>query len=487
MGLRPFLKIMTVAFFLLPFFILLAQFDLRFSFDREEVFWAFKNSFYQAFFSALGSLFFGFLSTLALLSLQEKGIRSLGEILCLLPNFLPPLFTLIAVLNFVDPFPMGIFGISLVHIFMNFGLVAVLILSIIESRMGGWVELAWLEGASYFQFMTSAILPSLKKDLLGIFLFVFTLCFSSFSIPLVVGGGSGTTVEVLIYEKIRISADWGSAIWLCLLQAIFIFILSLVVTKNHIQVRSSAVNISFFRNPFGYFCLILWVVLNAVLLKGFLSGFWDGFLQSSQFWAVRSILFKQTLGTILLGLGGGLICFLFLFWTAFLRPQAWFHRFLNGYMGPSSAMVGLTFLVVSPNDHFWPWIKIPLAFVVLYYSTLYRLSWGNNLSSLQSQRNMAEVLGANNKQIFWKVEFPQLLPKACFLTGLFSVWLMGDFALSRILAPRDLSLAMATQTLLSSYRINQASFLSFFVFLLCLFVFLFWMGVGRVLRRKFKL
>ncbi len=109
------------------------------------------------------------------------------------------------------------------------------------------------------------------------------------------------------------------------------------------------------------------------------------------------------------------------------------------------------------------------------------------MQSLDLQRQMAEVLGADRWLIFKKVEFPQLIKRASFLSGLVALWMAGDFAISRILAPRDLSLSLMTETLLSSYRISQASILSVLIFIVGVLMFLFYLGVGRVLSRKLAL
>src|SRR5438445_2391727 len=136
--------------------------------DWGELGWAFKNSFLQAFFSALVSVIFGFWAALGLLSFtnnNRRHWRMILEILCLLPNFLPPIFILLSTLNVVDPFPMGIPGIVFIHTLMNFGLVAVLLAGLIENKVGGVVELAYVEGASRGSFLFRGLLPMIKKDI----------------------------------------------------------------------------------------------------------------------------------------------------------------------------------------------------------------------------------------------------------------------------------------------------------------------------------
>jgi len=475
----------ALAFFLLfPFLVLIFNFSLSLDLSWAELWWALKNSFLQSLLSSFISIGLGFFVALGFFSIQAKWLRAILEIAALLPSFLPAIFTLIAIFNFIDPFPMGIVGIVIVHSFINFGLMGVLIANQIESRLGGLVEQAWVDGVSRFKFYTKVFWPLMKKDLAGLFLFVFALSFSSFSVPLVVGGGRGTTLEVLIYEKIRLSSDWGAAVLLSLIQSAIVLVLSWTAVRGRGALADRAVSFQWLRSRLG---LVVLVCLLSAFVLGYAQGLRDGFSQLSFFYELRFALLKQLLGTLQLGLAAGILTLIFLFLVAWARPQGWFQRLLSGYFAPSTALTGFAFLVLGPNTGLFPWIKIPLAMVLLNLTSLYRMSWEGNLRSLESQRSMAEVLGASHWQIFSRIEVPQLASRAGFLAGVAALWTAGDFAVSRILAHNDLSLSMMTETLLSSYRISQASVLSFFVFIVGISLFLFFVGAGRVLGRKFKL
>ena len=141
MNLRQALRIGLVLFLIFPFVFLLTQFQVTSWPDMGELSWAFKNSFLQATLSAVFSLLIGFWVALGLLSLNSPRTRRLRivlELLCLLPNFLPPIFILLSALSVIDPFPMGISGIVIIHSLMNFGLAAVLLASGL-SRWG-WAQ-----------------------------------------------------------------------------------------------------------------------------------------------------------------------------------------------------------------------------------------------------------------------------------------------------------------------------------------------------------
>ncbi len=477
-------RIGLVAFLTFPFCILIFFFRFRFDLSAAELWWALKNSVAQAFFSSLFSVLIGFVVALGFFCLKKKLLRAVLEILALLPNFLPVLFTLVAVFNFVDPFPSGILGIVIVHVFIYFGLVAVLLANQIENRLGGLVEQAWVDGIPQWKFYLHVFFPLMKKELLGIFLFIFVLCFTSFSVPLVAGGGRGTTLEVLIYEKMRLSTDWGAAVFLSFVQSVLVFGISWNSYRGHASLSSQKVSFYWLRSRLG---LLLFICLLSAFFLGYTQGLADGFSHMSFFYELRFAVIKQFFGTLVLGLLAGALTFILLFCIVWARPEAWFEKFLRSYLAPSTALTGFAFLVLGPNYGLGPWIKIPLAIVLLSMSSLFRMSWESSIQNLQSQRAMALVLGAKPWQIFREIEVPQLIPRASFLAALVALWTAGDFAVSRILASKDLSLAMMTESLLSSYRISQASVLSFFVFLVGVALFIFFIGAGRVLSRKFSL
>ncbi|WP_246845302.1 ABC transporter permease subunit [Bdellovibrio sp. NC01] len=483
LNLRNLLRLSLVLFLVFPFLFLLTQFRFGGRTDWAELAWAFKNSFLQAFFSAVFALIFGFWSALGLLTFtnHRRHYRMVLEILCLLPNFLPPIFILLATLNVVDPFPMGITGIVFIHTLMNFGLAAVLLAGLIENKVGGVIELAYVEGSSRFNFLTKGLIPMLKKDLWLLWLFIFVVCFGSFSVPLIVGGGKGTTVEVLIYEKIRLSSDWSNAVFLAFLQSIFIFALSWIAGKGQGSHRSRLANLNLVRMPTG---ILVIGGISLLYLAGYVQGLFAGVKMLSTFYEAQSAIVWNFLGSLSVGLSVGVFCYVGLMVIAFCWPKAWFEKFLNGYVAPSTSLACFALLIFGPNEGINPFIKIPLALTLLSLNSLFRMGWDGELHSLHSQMTVARCMGASSKQIFWEILFPQLSSRAGVLAGIASIWACGDFAVSRILAHRDLSIAMMTETLMSSYRLNQATVLSLLIVVAGLICFAICVGGSRVLRRK---
>lgn len=485
LNLRSCLRASLVLFLLFPFLFLITQFPATQAPDWDELLWAFKNSFIQSLFSTFFSLVLGFWVALGLLFFSG-GPRQYGRlslvVLCLLPNFLPPIFILLSILNVLDPFPMGISGIVIIHTLMNFGLVAVLLAGIIETKLGGMVELAYVEGASRWQFLRKGLFPILKKDLALLGLFIFIVCFGSFAVPLVVGGGKGTTVEVLIYEKIRLSNDWGNAVLLAFLQSSFIFALSFLASRGQGSYLKRYANLSLLRSGSG---IAVVIGLSILYLAGYLQGFVGGLSMLSTFYDLQSALIWNFLGTMVIGLSVGILSYLGLLLIAYCWPKMWFEKFLNGYIAPSTSLACFSFLIVGSNEGFYPFLKVAIALVLLNLNNLYRMGWDGDLQSYYPQVTVAYAMGASRNQIFKEILFPQLSNRAGLLAGIASIWACGDFAVSRILAHRDLSIAMMTETLMSSYRLNQAIVLSSLLIVSGLLCFLFCVGGSRVLRRKF--
>lgn len=485
MNLRQLLRTGLVLFLFFPFLFLVWRFPHGLKLDAGEFWWAFLNSFWQAFGSASFSLLLGLWGGLGLICFSgrlKRHWRILLEIFLLLPNFLPPLFVLLAVLNLVDPFPMGLPGMILVHTVMNWGLVAVLSARLIESRIGAMAELAWVEGASFRRFFKDAFWPLLWRDLGYLWLFVFVICFSSFAVPLVVGGGRGTTLEVLIYEKIRFSTNWSEAVVIASLQSLFLFALSWIVTLGRSVPSTEARNLSLLRMPSG---VVMSILMSALLLLGYFQGFPQGFSQIAYFFDLKREIGNALMGSLSVGLLTGLLSFFFLVTAATLLPSAWFSRILSGYVAPSSALAGFAFLTLGPNGGLWPLLKIPLALTLIFLPGLWRMGWQSLVENLQNQKSVAESLGASELAIWKDILLPQLAPAVSTLSGIAAVWACGDFAISKIVASRDVTLGMMTETLISSgYRLGLATLLSAGLLMVSLICFFAMKGLGYVLGRK---
>ena len=111
-------------------------------------------------------------------------------------------------------------AIILAHVFFNFPLAVRLISSAWEKISLSVIEAARSLGAGKTRVFTQAVLPQLLPSILASFSLIFILCFMSFSIILVLGGGpKNSTVEVEIYRLARISLNIPGACSLAVIQS----------------------------------------------------------------------------------------------------------------------------------------------------------------------------------------------------------------------------------------------------------------------------
>jgi len=73
--------------------------------------------------------------------------------------------------------------------------------------------------------------PAMRAQLVGVFMLIFTLCFTSFTIVMTLGGGPrAATVEVAIYQALRFDFDLNAAVSLAIAQLVFCTALLLAST-----------------------------------------------------------------------------------------------------------------------------------------------------------------------------------------------------------------------------------------------------------------
>lgn len=473
-----------IFFLILPFIVLLFKISDPSSFDLQELVWSLKNTLLQASLSSFFSLVIGFILALGLLSYsQMPKVRPILDIFILLPNFFPSLFIIVGIMNMIDPFPIGIIGIILTHIFINTGLAAIYLRDVIQDKLGQSGELALVLGSSRFRFIRKILIPQIKQDLLEIFIYIFSVCFSSFAIPLVIGGGRGTNLEILIYEKIRISGDLSSAVIVALVQTVFLFLLSLGAFKSKRYQSRASFN---FKIISSKYILLLFVVGYFYFFTSYFKGVLEGAYFIKDFYLFKDELLSAIMGSVLLSVFVGILILLYLLLLSYVWEKNYFAKFLLGYVAPSSALTALAFIILGPNVGFFIYIKIAFSLMIIYSSLAYRLGWNSILNDIEEEKRRAHILGADDILIFKKITVPLVLRRAFFIAGLCAFWTSGEFAVSKIIGQGDFTLAMLAQTFIAQYRLGLASILTIVLLILGVLIFILFIGVGRVISKKIK-
>ena len=486
MSARNAISAVSIALLLSPLLILAARgyAEGGAAFDVEETLDVLKITFNQAFASSLVSVVFGIMGGMGLIWANTRfGERTarVFEVVALLPNAVPVLLVLLAALK-LFPTVRGLAGIVIVHALLNIGLVAVSFAQLARAKVAGMAELAWIEGAGRTRFLLFGALPYLRDDLARLFLFVFAVCFSSFAVPLVMGGSGAVTIEVLIYHKLRVQGDWSAALLLAVLQIVVLLTFSFLLRREMAAGLASRLS----RSP-----LLAWrwgaaaaivpgVIVLGGSLKGFLSG-WEGLLRLDAL--VRSLP-ELFLGSLTVGSLTGLLVVAWLALLAYAQPKGPARKFLLGFAAPSSVLVGFAILIVWRAIGWPTFIKIAIGLSLIIVPSFYRLQWDALLQALEGQRAIARVLGASEALSFRQVVWPQIARQGFFLGGLASLWAWGDFAVSAVVAERSVTAAMVVEGLMESYRLGPATSLVSLVIAGGFLNFAIFAGVGRVLGAK---
>lgn len=422
----------------------------------SRLFEVFAFTLLQAGLSSLLALVFGILSGLGLLSITGRRSLAVWRALAFLPSVFPPLFLIIACLGALGEFfPFGLWGIVLLHTLQFFGLVAWAFERRLRERHGTSLELAWTEGAPLSLWLGCLLRGPLGKYCLWIFLVVFTQTFASLSVPLIVGGGADTW-EVYLYAGLREGQGLLIIFYLSLvpmaMQVFAALALGINDAPGEVQ-RSDGLGASLGKKS-GLIPLLLpvgacvWVMIEA-LPKAI-----PGLLELVGF---THLVFSAMLGTVLLSILTGILLLLSLGVWAYWAPWSNIERKSGAWPTPSTVLVALGLMGFTAWFGFYAITSLGL--LVLTLPSLLKGWLIPRCSELKAQWTVAKVLGAEQKQIFWEITWPQVRATVGQAAGLGALWAAGDFALSGLFANRAETLSLLIENLMSAYRLPLATLL----------------------------
>lgn len=488
-----FCSFFLVLFFFSPYLILLSQFSLSSELNFFEFFYVMKNTLILSIGSAASSLFFGILGGMGLIwSSRQKFIanRKYGfDKIFLLPSVMPSFFVIISVLNVFSiisvQFPFGKVGVIIIQTLIHVGLVSVLFKNVVEKKLGTLGSLCLIEGASRWQFFRVGILGYLAPDLLILFIYVFMSSMTSFNVPFIVGGFSGKTLEVLIYEKLVMEQNWSLALTLSIFQLGVLAFLTTFQRWSHsdlnIQQQNHLLHLVEFKwgliVPFASLFILLYSPIQA----------WSTGIHQIQFLALNNINFATLfMHSFFISLVVGFLLFLLSLLVIYLQEINMIESVLRVYMSPGPILLGFCFILIEK------WVSLPLLLIfllgmgIMFFTGLYRMILDSPLQSLKKQSETARVLGATPLQIMLKIILPQMRSSLVVLTSMGSLWAIGDFAFSKVVSSEDYHLSMLIKSLSNQYRLDAAQVLSLSLYGIAILIFIIWWGIGHVASRKFN-
>jgi len=387
----------------------------------------------------------------------------------------------------------GLTGILLAHVFFNLPLSVRLLLHAWHAVPGESWRVASQLGMTSWQCLRLIEWPALRQRLPGVLGLVFLLCFTSFAVVLTLGGGPrATTIEVAIFQALRLDFDLPRAVTLALLQ---LALCALFVTLGQRLGRPVAVapteQIRVVRpdlsNPWGRLgdaaaialaTVFVALPLLAVVVAG-LRGPLLAVLDDALLWraAARSLAVASAAAMLALALGWALL-------LASRELRLVRHR-------PRSAeaieTAGSLVLVVSPIVLgaglfvlLLPWVDVLSAglYLVVTINALMGLPYVIRLlgpplvrSAEHHDRLCAnlDIRGWNRLRL---VEWPQLRRPLGLALAISAALAVGDLGTIAVFGTRDnATLPLLLYQRMGSYRIDEAAVTALVLVVLCLTLF----------------
>lgn len=449
-------------YFLIPYFIFIFFFGWKLDFDFSETLWALKNSFLQAGIAAFASLL---LAVPLSLGLQKAPVsaRKSFRVFLLLPQIMPSLFSLLIAFSILNPFPMGSTGIIFTYVLVNAGLAAVLLDQAVRANLGNLANVAEIYSLGRITFFTRIYLPLLKKDMASILFLIFAFCLANFSIPLIAGGGRGTNLEVLIYEKIYLLQDWKTAFSLCLLQTLLV----LLIGKFAVA-KADASAIPFTEGRY------LKSAAGLILLYGYLTiyfgGYFAGLLKAHSTWDFF-IKYSEDLIPVTLFSLKALMAYLVLNMALL---SAWLLGFIgtrsfspaHNLISVSTVVVGFAVYLGFPADKDYDLLKMTLAMSFILFPVLFKLFLQKRVEGLQRQIDIALIYGVSKFSILLNVIFRQLKGALLLWLSVLVLWFLSDFAILKSVGVQQQTLGLLSESFLSSYRFGLSYLMSVYIILI---------------------
>ena len=476
-----------------------------------------KFTLYQAFLSTILSLLVGVLLAWALA--HQSHFRGRGLLVALFSSSLV-LPTLIVVFGLIGIFGRsgylnqlsmfffdtsfgaylyGLGGILLAHVYLNASFASRALLHSFESIPQEKYKLAKSLNFSVLERFLYVEYPALKSTLLSIGSTIFLLCFTSFAVVLLLGGSpSYNTLEVAIYEAVKLDFDIGMALKLALIQLSISAVL--VVLSSGFRTGLANLKTSHTLIPWkepktlqviqwfiiGVFTLFFVLPLVAILLDGIGADF-GRILREPLF--IKSFITSVSLATVSSILTVIIAVLLSNARRNFTLPTRLaskpFSKLLDGiiafsgnlYLAIPSLVLGLGFFLMYQNSDgselLWSTAALLTANVLM--SLPFALSVLTPAMHKTAQRydKLAFSLGLSKVQRWFYVEYPYIKSSLGYVFALAFCFSLGDLGIIALFGSDEFStLPWYLYQLMGSYRTTDAAGVALMLLVLVLGVFI---------------
>ncbi len=401
----------------------------------------------------------------------------------------------------------GLFGILLAHVYLNASFASRSLLHAFESIPKEKYKLAKSLNFSIWKRFIYVEFPAIKGTLLSISATIFLLCFTSFAVVLVLGGNpSYNTLEVAIYEAVKLDFDISMALKLALIQlsisTVFVLASSSFQT-NLSNLKTSYTLIPWRENPFIRYLQITVIMifslffispLVAIMIDGLGADFGrifsDGLFIKS-FWTSMSLATVSSILTLFIALvlSDTRRNFTLKHRLGTRKSSKFFNLIVafsgNLYLAIPSLILGLGFFLLSQRYEMPTliWSTIALITANVLMSLPFALSVLTPAMQKTAMRydKLVFSLGMGKLQRWVYCEFPFLASSMGYVFALAFCFSLGDLGIIALFGSEDFStLPWYLYGLMGSYRTSDAAGVALIMLGITLVAFL---ALPRLFRR----
>lgn len=476
--LRIFILLILLTFLVFPYLVLGVHFDVGNLMVGQDFWRSLSFTMLQASLSSIVTIAFGLFGAYGLIYSRQRyssEVVSGMRFLAIVPSVFPSLLLILAYLNLAPRNVSPLVSIVIVHSWMNVGIVAVALEELLVSVTARYAAVAEVMGAGKWTFFRRIVFWNIDRDLLVVGLSIFAMCTASFSIPLILGGRGATTLEVLIFEKLRSDQTWGLAVWYSFIQSALVLGLSLMITKRNTRADGPMPNfgLRLLSNSLGLVPVLLPMLCLSI---GLSLGLGDGV----QLILKSPIFFKEMveglIGSVFIGIGVGLcslgLCILILY----VYPVGSVRKVLLGHLAPSVVVFGFAMVSLGLTGE----LSLVMGLSVLFFPFFYRFYLDSFLGQLSSQVQLVKTMGGSSMTILTRIVLPQAWSRCCGIAAFASFWSWGDISLSKMVLAKPSTLSLQISSLMESYRLSIATVEVWILVFGGLITFFLFRGLGNV-------
>lgn len=465
-------------------------------------------SFYQAFLSATLSIVFGVMVAHALFYTSFKGKKLLISLFSL-TMVLPVLVVIFGVLGVygkagwlatclrtlgieADFNIYGLSGILVTHIFCNIPWASKLFLDGLHAIPHQQRQLSAQLGLPTSSFFRYVEWPYIRQSLPSIFSLIFMLCFTSFTVVLIMGGGPKyTTLEVAIYQAIQFEFDLPKAAIFALLQFICCAVLFQLSTYFSGATATAAPQGKPYLLPLprwvaiGHYGIIMAVIifmslpLFAVLASSLSAQAWISSLSNSQFWKAFSY------SALMAPSAGALAVFLSVLLLLGARNLHWlnYHKWANQLLNMGMIILAIPTLVLAvglflifrhvdiKSHHLFAIVVLCNALMAMPF--VLRIITPVFYRNMNYYEKLCASLGIRGWARFRVIEWSNLRPALYSAMALASALSLGDFTAIALFGSQDFtSLPHLLYQQLGHYRSQEAAVTAVILLFFNAFIFI---------------